>query len=384
MAFNILIGADIVPTKTNEKLFAEARVEELVGKELLYELERASFTIMNLEVPLSDKTDEIDKAGPNLIASKETICGIKKINPHLLTLANNHIMDQGLYGLKSTIHLLEKNDIQYIGAGFDAKEAKKPYVFIKDGKRIGVYACAEHEFSIVENEMGGANPYDPLYSYDDVVELKEKTDFVIVLYHGMKEEYRYPSPQIRKRFRRFVDKGADLVIAQHTHCIGCEEDYGNGKLIYGQGNFLFDEKDNEYWNNSLLLSVEFNDNNVAYKYLPIVRRGNVVRKATEDEKAKILFDFISRSKEIKIDGVVEKKYDEYSIKMIGNQLKPFLGKYSRRFFFRIVNYFLYKGRLPVRKFNKKQLLLLENYIECEAHSELIVNGIKCLLRGENE
>lgn len=71
-------------------------------------------------------------------------------------------------------------------------------------------------------------------------------DYTIVLYHGGKEHYRFPSPNLQKYCRKFIEKGANIVICQHSHCIGCEENYKNGKIIYGQGNFLFDDSDDEY------------------------------------------------------------------------------------------------------------------------------------------
>ena len=86
--------------------------------------------------------------------------------------------------------------------------------------------------------------------------MKAQCDYAIVLYHGGKEYYRYPSPNLQKTCRKLVEKGADLVICQHSHCIGCEEKYQDGTIVYGQGNFLFDHGDNEYWNTSLLVQIK--------------------------------------------------------------------------------------------------------------------------------
>ena len=55
---------------------------------------------MNLEVPLVNRASPIRKYGPCLIASIETIVGLKAINPFFFTLANNHILDQGVCGLE--------------------------------------------------------------------------------------------------------------------------------------------------------------------------------------------------------------------------------------------------------------------------------------------
>ena len=240
LVMQIIIGADLVPTSSNSGLFSSGKVEELVDASLMKILNESDYRIFNLEVPLSDVERPIVKCGPNLIAPSATIAGFKALHVDLLTLANNHILDQGEKGLSSTLQALSQHNIEYVGAGMDSEQAAQPFIFSFSEKKIGVYACAEHEFSIATVLTAGANPFDPLWSFDHVSSLKEKCDYVIILYHGGKEHYRYPSPGLQKVCRRFIDKGADLVVCQHSHCIGCEEKYNNGTIVYGQGNFLFD------------------------------------------------------------------------------------------------------------------------------------------------
>jgi len=217
----LLIAADLVPTESNIDLFNKADIKTLLGEELFSIWNSADVRIFNLEVPLVDKRKPIDKCGPNLIAPKSTAKGIKALKPSLITLANNHIMDQGIQGLNSTREVLNSYNIPYIGVGDNLFEASKPYILNQKGLKIGIYACAEHEFSIAEENKPGANPFDPLESLDHIYNLKKKCDYVIVLYHGGKEHYRYPSPYLQKVCRKMVDKGANLVITQHSHCIGC-------------------------------------------------------------------------------------------------------------------------------------------------------------------
>ena len=83
-------------------MFNNADTKALLGKELLSIWNSADIRIFNLEVPLTDTEDPIDKCGPNLIAPTSVIKGIKALEPSLLTLANNHIFDQGEQGLQST------------------------------------------------------------------------------------------------------------------------------------------------------------------------------------------------------------------------------------------------------------------------------------------
>lgn len=372
---SILIGADIVPTKSNIEQFNKGEAAFLVGSEILKILNDADYRIFNLEVPLTDVCSPIDKCGPNLIAPTSTINGYKSIGVDFVTLANNHIMDQGEQGLLSTCDLLRKNNIAYCGVGDNLNLAKVPYVFEISGKKIGIYACAEHEFSIATENSVGANPFDPLESFDHVSSLKQEVDYVIVLYHGGKEHYRYPSPNLQRVCRKFVKSGADLVVCQHSHCIGCEEKYLDGTIVYGQGNFLFDDSESEFWQTSLLIRI---DDNFQVSYIPLVKNGNNVQIASATASDRILKDFFARSEEIKRAGEIEKKYSEFAKKMIDDYLFRISGM-GKSFAFRVLNKITRRkyGRWKLKRiFGKQQFLSVQNVLECEAHRELFEEGLK--------
>lgn len=371
---NVIIGADFVPTESNKQLFINGQIDELLGKDLVDVFKNANYKIFNLELPLTDAITPINKNGPSLRADTSTISGYNALGVNLFTLANNHIMDQGEQGLLSTIKLLEDNQINYVGVG-NAETASKPFIFEFNEKIVGVYACAEHEFSIVGDKFSiGANPFDFLSSFDEVSELKQQCDYVIVLYHGGKEHYRYPSPNLQKVCRKFVDKGADLVVCQHSHCIGCEDDYKNSKIVYGQGNFLFDLRDNEYWQTGFLISLT---ENFKIEYLPIIKNGSSVKIADAEESKNILSDFYSRSQKIKEKGFIEQNYKDFAKKFLEQYLLAFSGiKYG--FILKVLNkitkrrYLSWKLR---RRFKKKNMLQILNYVECEAHRELLIRGL---------
>ena len=371
---SILIGADIVPTESNQELFAKGDVEHLLGTELLRIIHSADYRIANLEVPLVDNAEPIPKEGPNLIAPANCKKGLKAMGIDLLTLANNHILDQGVQGLSSTIDVLNTSGISFVGAGMNLREAEEPFFFSINGKRYGVYACAEHEFSIAGNNQPGANPFNPLESLDHVQQMKALCDFAIVLYHGGKEYYRYPSPYLQKVCRKFVEKGADLVICQHSHCIGCEENYLGGTIVYGQGNFIFDHGDNKFWNTSVLIQIE---EDMQIKYVPVIKKRHTVRLAERNEAEVILSAFRKRSTEIKNEGFLNNKYNEFANKMLGDYIVFFLGIH-KSFFYRAINK-LSGQRLQaliVNRVMKRRGLGLRNYIECEAHRELLLEGMR--------
>ncbi|MEG0619204.1 MAG: CapA family protein [Bacilli bacterium] len=375
----ILIGADIVPTAKNIKYFEENEIYNIINDDLYDILNEADYRIFNLETPLSNKLTPISKNGPCLSASTKSARGLKGLNVDFVTIANNHILDQGVEGLYSTISELEKNKICFAGAGKNLENAIKPFVLIKDGIKIGIYCCAEHEFTIANQFSAGANPFDCLESLDHIVNLKEKCDYVIILYHGGKEHYRYPSPNLQKRCRKMVEKGADLVVCQHSHCIGCEENWNNGKIIYGQGNFIFLDEVNEFWATSLLVMLDINKNENKISYIPLVNDGVRTKLAIKNEKDEILKMFYSRSKEITNEIIVFEKYKEFAKSEENYYLGEFCGKKTTKIFYRMFNKLshyqfgklMFNMNFPIMLRNK-----LLNHIECEAHRELIIEILK--------
>ena len=95
----IIIGGDIVPTKSNIHHFETGDAETIIGCRLAEILKEADFTIFNLEVPLTDTESPIDKCGPNLIAPVSTINGLQNVRLYSFDLANN-------YNIKKVIQMI--------------------------------------------------------------------------------------------------------------------------------------------------------------------------------------------------------------------------------------------------------------------------------------
>ena len=372
---SIIIGADIVPTESNQLYFDSGKMLSIVGEGLLSFLKNADFRIFNLECPLVDQESPIQKSGPTLRAKTSSVNGLKALGVDLLSLANNHIMDHGFDGLKSTIDILTNSKISFVGAGKNLFEAAHAKFFELNQKKMAVYACAEHEFSIAKPKEPGANPFDMLESFDSIFNLKKNCDYLIVLYHGGKEYYRYPSPMLQRICRKFIERGADLVVCQHSHCIGCEEKYMDGTIVYGQGNFIFDLHKSLITQSSLLIKIE---DDFKIEYFPIEKNGFGIRLAEAEIREKILFDFYQRSELIKDVEFVEKEYMKFAKKMLNDYLLTCSG-YNHKLWQKILNRL--SGRRLYNFFGKKtysskDLLAIRNFIECEAHRELFIEGLR--------
>jgi hypothetical protein len=363
----IIVGGDIAPTPTNYSYFGEGNISALIDGSLISLLNTADYKIFNLEVPLTDSEQPIEKDGPNLKAPGSSVQGLSQMNPVIVGLANNHIMDHDEQGLYNTLEKLSQHQIKFVGAGKNLQDASKPLIIEKEGLKIGIYACAETEFSIAEEHIAGANPFDPLESLDHIVNLKSESDYVLVLFHGGKEHYRYPSPGLQKVCRKMADKGADLIICQHSHCIGAFEKYAKSIIVYGQGNFIFDRRDDEFWNTSLLVNAVFGTE-LSVDFIPVSKKGNGVALPGSNISEAILKDFYQRSENISKAGFIDAEYEKFCKSNGLFYLSVFagFGRISRRID-KLLN-----GLITRQIYSSKKLNMIQNFIECEAHRELIL------------
>ena len=374
--YKIIIGADLVPTAENEKYFRNGAIENIVDENVINKLKTADFVIANLEAPICTSNDKIIKNGPNLKIHPDCIKGISLLNPYYFTLANNHIMDYGEAGLNETIKILKKNGIEFSGCGNSLNEARKPYIIETKVGKIGLISCSEKEFSIAGEHLSGVNPFDLYDTTTDIKKLKETVKFVVVLYHGGKEHYRYPSPELKRRFHIMAENGADLVIAQHTHCIGCVENYNDSVLVYGQGNFVFDGQDNEYWNSGLLMEIKFDNSDKFYvDFYPLVKKEHKIFAANDNEKKEIMRQFESRSKKIYDNEFLEAEYRKLANRTLRYYQYAFGGILTSNFVFRGINK-ITKGWLQRHIYNRNTSVALLNYVECEAHQELLIAALR--------
>lgn len=375
----IFIGGDFAPTEYNEQLFKDGDGDSLYSKEMLDYLKEFDFRIFDFETVFEGQGAKINKAGPYMTTSVDTLPGIKSLDPNLMILANNHTGNLGVDGVEHTCKVFNDNGIDTIGAGRTLADARKAYIYENDGIKVGFLAFAEHEFTYADDSRGGVNPFDYFNSYDDIAELKQSCDYVICFYHGGLIEYRYPTPLQQRRLRRMVDCGADLVVSQHTHCIGCEEHYKGKTILYGQGDFLFARPTrNEYRYSGLLLDVNVTKDGISVQYKVRVKPKDTIRFADVNEEREIIDAFAQREQDL-INGLIVSKFEEFTQKNYKRYMSCVIGKDQSGLIYRAINKLMrhqYVYKLFKKKYNKRAGLSLWNYIECESHNEVLRRMMK--------
>lgn len=376
----ILIGGDFAPTEYNFNYFENGDGESLYSNEMLNYLSSFDYRIYDFECVFEGKGNKIRKNGPLLSCKESTLPGILLAQPNIMVLANNHINNLGEEGIRHTIDIFNRAGVKCVGAGINRKEASKCQIIADGNVTVGVYACAEHEFNESTEISGGANPYDPLVTFDDISKAKKSCDHIVVFYHGGRIDYRYPLPNVQRILRKMVECGADLVVCQHTHCIGCMEDYLNGKIIYGQGDFLFARPSrNEYRYSGLLLELDVSKEKLSYEYRIRVKPKDTIRFANEDEQKDILGGFLERSSDCTNVEFVKKAYKEYVKKHTNEYLSVLIGRKRNGLLFRLMNKITNKKYASIvlsHMYRDKEALSLLNHLECESHYYILVDCVK--------
>ena len=296
----IIIGADIVPTKVSEQYYLENNVEYLFT-DVLPLMRGADITVFNLECALTNSENRIKKFGPHIKASPMCANALKLAGVTDLAISNNHVFDFGIEGLMETTNALNNSGLNYMGIGKNDTESRKPYYVEKCGVKIAFINVCEHEYSYATEDRIGCNPFDPFLTMHDIREAKKNCDYVIVLYHGGKEHAYYPSPRLMRCCREMVDCGASVVLTQHSHCIGCYEEYDGGHILYGQGNFHFPHVNNvpEHWYTSLLTELNVTKDKLDIKFYPVFMQGAQIFLAKDDKYEEIMRSFEKRNLQIK-------------------------------------------------------------------------------------
>lgn len=294
----LLIGADLVPTKATEQYFVAADTKALYG-DIMKVAEKCDRVIVNLECALTKHDVGIKKFGPNLKADPKSIEGILALGVTDVALANNHVFDFGKQGMIDTLATLDAVGLPYMGVGENDTDSRKPYFIEAEGKRIGFINVNEHEYTYALPDRMGVNPFDPFLTMQDIREAKAQCDHLIVLYHGGKEYCKYPSPRVYNLCHEMVYCGADVVLTQHSHCIGCYEQFEGAHILYGQGNFnfVYGEERGELWNTALLVELNIGKD-IDISFHPIVATATGCDLAKGSEAADILTKFNKRNNEL--------------------------------------------------------------------------------------
>ncbi len=216
-------------------------------KEVIPILAQSDFVFANLEVPV--KVDESRNENKNRIyyslpVSTEEL--LKLLNIGCVALANNHIYDCKMPGLKATINILDKLGIYHTGAGWLPKHIE-PVIINSGDNKIGFLSYVDQSTNTKTENF--PKLYINYFSINkvktDIKNIRNKVDKIILSIHWGIDYSHYQTPEQVSIARELIDTGTDIIMGHHPHTLQPFERYKNGAIFYSLGGLTFGDYINE-------------------------------------------------------------------------------------------------------------------------------------------
>lgn len=264
--------------------------EQLLSQEILDFLHSADHVIANVEGPLVEHpTNTITQGVTQLLHTMDpkVISVLNKMGADIWTLNNNHIMDAGEEGLKSTLEYAAQNGVKTLGVGMNLNEAKQPLI-LEEAGGIGLIAVGyQRGCKPAGEQKAGCLSWSDMDSIrTSITEIKKTCRWCVVVSHGGEEFTALPSPYTRDRYLEYLNMGADLVVCHHPHVPMNYELVENKAIFYSLGNFIFDtDYQRAQYNTDIGVLLKLNFSETEFSFEPMGIR--IVRGEERIEKGEL-------------------------------------------------------------------------------------------------
>lgn len=370
----VLVAGDYCPRDRGAQKIQSGDTADMLAS-VKETIATVDYAIVNFECAIVEgEAKPIDKCGPNLKCQPEAVSVLKDAGFHCLTLANNHFRDFGDEGVMTSLRCFKKNGLDYVGGGENIAAAEAIlYKKFEDGV-LAIISVCENEFSIAGTKRAGSAPLDTVKVYHRIVEARKRADFVLVIVHGGHEHYQLPSPRMKELYRFFVEVGADAVVNHHQHCYSGYEEYMGKPIVYGLGNFFFDDpkKRGGIWNEGYMAVIGFSANGVSFEPIPYNQcdEDAVVRLMNEKEESRFE-QTISHLNSIIINS---NKLEQEMRAFLANKHRSVLGVFTP-YMNEYVRAAASRHWLPYC-LPKSKVLSMFNYISCEAQRDVTLGFLE--------
>lgn len=233
----VLVAADWAPIRAFAPIVS-ANPEAVYG-DLLPLLRDADLRIVNCECALTRAETPVWKSGAVFKGAPEHVDGLTAVPFDVACLANNHVLDYGVGGLRDTLRLLARHGVRTVGAGLTEQEACAPLTVAAGGTRVHVVNFSEGEDLTAARRGPGVFGWEVNRVVDLVRRCKRRGGVVLAIGHCGLEYVPFPPPYVVEAFRAIAEAGADAVIGHHPHVPQGAELHDGTPIFYSLGNFVF-------------------------------------------------------------------------------------------------------------------------------------------------
>jgi poly-gamma-glutamate synthesis protein (capsule biosynthesis protein) len=258
MAVTVCAVGDVFPALPDGRA-AFGALEPLLG--------RADLVFGNCEGVYSDRPAKSPSRKHFMGAPRAHGAFLGEIPFHVMSLANNHILDGGYVGLADTIELLQGQGIVVTGAGEDLERAMEPAILERDGIRVAFLGfCSVYPVGYeARPDRPGLAPLRVRTHYENpdpnfwepgvdahittvpfrddlerfrgaIAAARGQADHVIVACHwGYSSWVEMLQDYELELARDAIEHGADAVVCHHHHSLRGIELHSGKPIFYGLG-----------------------------------------------------------------------------------------------------------------------------------------------------
>jgi poly-gamma-glutamate capsule biosynthesis protein CapA/YwtB (metallophosphatase superfamily) len=262
----VVVASDWAPIRAFDPIISQD--PEAVYGDLLPILRGADLRVVNCECALTTIDAPACKSGSVFKGTPDHVSALSAVPFDVACLANNHVLDHGVRGLRDTLNVLERHGVRTTGAGLTEEQAHQPLtVALRRGRAeassdrpqhkdrtTGHRDLKVHIVNFSEGEdLTAASSGPGVFGWEigrvirTVRQCKQRGGVVIAIGHCGLEYVPFPPPYVVAAFRAIVDAGADCVVGHHPHVPQGVEWYRGRAIAYSLGNFAFYQPSDLYW-----------------------------------------------------------------------------------------------------------------------------------------
>ena len=209
----------------------------------------ADLVVANLEGPITDFPSISEGSLPGddknftFTFPTSTATLLFRHGVHIVNLGNNHILNFGWDGVRSTAAYLKASGVTYFGDPISQTVATTSI----NGVRLAFIAYNEFAPRGFGSEA----------TTSAQIHAARMHGFLPIVYTHWGDEYVPATTDEKRLAHQFIEAGAEMVIGSHPHVVQEHELYNGKYIYYSLGNLIFDQ----YWDDSvrhgLMLDVRF-------------------------------------------------------------------------------------------------------------------------------
>ena len=264
---SIAFTGDITFSKYVANAYQKA---DLVDRKITDFLCSSDHVVANIEAPVTagevEGERKMSRANP-----PESVEKLLSLNARIWNLANNHATDCKAPGIRDTLDIAEQNGICAFGAGLCKADAAR-FIELPGSGGIGMFGVTYYrDFLKAGTDTAGCITWEDEETIRaNITEIKKRNRWCVIVAHCGQEFSNIPMPYVRRRYLRWLELGADVIVGHHPHVVQNYEQVGEKLIFYSLGNFILDtdyQRKQKYSEYGVLVKLNFTEDRVTWEHL---------------------------------------------------------------------------------------------------------------------